>query len=284
MGADPTGAVFQASSPIGMWSGNTYLRVVTATSPMGGGQDAAHQQIPPVSALGSEYVGGSVVTRLPTLQPESVQYRVLGVVDGTQLTWDPPQAGAPTSIDSGQAFEFETTDMFTVASQDSNHPFTLSQYMPGSIGDSRPGCGPTPPTNNLSCGLGDEEWVVLVPPEQFLSNYAFFTDPTYAATNLVVTRVAGPNGFADVDIECLGTVTGWAAVGNSGSYEVAHVDLTRSGVGTTASCETSQHLATSEGAFGVMVWGTDYFASYGYPAGGNVGTINNVIVPPKPPN
>lgn len=34
------------------------------------------------------------------------------------------------------------------------------------------------------------------------------------------------------------------------------------------------------GAFGITVWGTDYYASYCYPAGGNVGAINNVVVSP----
>ena len=83
-------------------------------------------------------------------------------------------------------------------------------------------------------------------------------------------------------VACLGAVTGWQPVGTAGKYEVAHVDLFRSFVGTTPACETSQHEATSAGAFGVTVWGTDYYASYGYPAGGNIGTINDVVVPPVP--
>jgi hypothetical protein len=278
MAGDPSGAVFQATAPIGMFTGNTYLRVSSATS-SGGGQDSAHQQLPPVSALGSRYVAGSVVTRLATLEPESVPYRLLGVVDGTQLTYDPPQPTAPATINAGDVVEFETTDVFVVASQDEDHPFNVSQYMPGTGFGSRPGCG-----DFGSCGLGDEEWVVLLPPEQYLTRYVFFTDPSYSTTNLVVTRVRGTEGFSDVDIACLGTVTGWMPVGGSGDYEVAHVDLFRGGVGVQPGCATSRHEATSDGAFGVMVWGTDSYASYGYPAGGNVGVINEVVVIPEPPN
>lgn len=277
--ADPTGSVFQASAPIGMWTGNTYLRVPSLTSPGGGAQDSAHQQIPPISALGSQYVAGSVVTRLASLSPESVPYRILGVVDGTQLTYDPPIAGAPATLDAGDFVEFETTELYVVSSQDDDHPFTLSQYMPGAVSGSRPGCG-----SFGSCGLGDEEWVVLLPPAQFLSRYAFFTDPTFSTTNLVITRVKSDDVFADVDIACLGTVTGWMPVGQSGEYEVAHVDLIRGGVGAVPACATSGHEATSAGAFGIMVWGTDSYASYGYPAGGNVGVINDVVVVPEPPN
>lgn len=281
MGGDPLGTILQSDQPIGLWTGSTYLRVASATS-SGGGQDSAHQQIPHIGSLGNEYVGAGIVTRLTTLAPEDVPYRMLGVIDGTVLTYDPaPPPGAPTTLNAGQMAEFATTSLFTVSSQDEAHPFAFSQYMPGTF-TTRPGCSATPPFSGLGCGLGDEEWVIQLPPRQFLARYAFFTDPTYAATNLVITRVANGGVFSDVNVACLGAVTGWQPVGTAGKYEVAHVDLFRSFVGTTPACETSQHEASSSGAFGVTVWGTDYYASYGYPAGGNIGTINDVVVPPVP--
>ena len=279
LGSDPTGTVIQSDKPIGLWTGNDYLRVTSTTSPSGGGQDAAHQQMAPIHALGDVYVLGGIVTRMATLEPESVPYRMMGVVDGTVLNWEPSlPPGAPASLAAGEVAEFETTEMFVVSSQDVDHPFALSQYMPGTFGTTRPGC-----TDSIAvCGLGDEEWVTQLPPEQFLSQYVFFTDPTYGTTNLVITRVADASGFHEVEIECLGTVTGWQSVGTSAAYEVAHVDLARGGVGTTPACATSRHLASSTGAFGITVWGTDSYASYGYPAGGNVGAINDVKVIPAP--
>lgn len=281
-GGDPTGTVIQASAPIGVWTGNDYLRVASATS-AGGGQDSAHQQLAPISALGSEYVGAGVVTRMSSLAPESVPYQLLGVVDGTTLTWDPaPPAGAPSTLAAGQVVEFETTGLFSVRAQDDQHPFVLNHYLPGTQTGSRPGCAAVPPLDFLQCGLGDEEWVIQLPPRQFLQRYVFFTDPTYATTNLVITRVRGDQGFSDVSLSCLGTVTGWQPVGTGGQFEVAHVDLIRGFVGAAPACETSRHEATSDGAFGITVWGTDYYASYGYPAGGNVGVINTVVVPPIP--
>lgn len=281
LGADPTGTVIASDKPIGLWTGNDYLSVPTATSPSGGGQDAAHQQMAPIHALGREYVLGNIVTRLENLAPESIPYRMLGVVDGTTLNWEPSApAGAPTTLNAGQVAEFETTNMYVVSSQDADHPFALSQYMPGTNPTTRPGC--TASGGFASCGLGDEEWVTMLPPEQFLAHYVFFTDPTYGTTNLVITRTAGANGFADVTVECLGTVTGWQPVGSSGKHEVAHVDLIRGGIGTTPACQTSSHQASSAGAFGITVWGTDSYASYGYPAGGNVGVINDVTVIPIP--
>ncbi|WP_437573423.1 IgGFc-binding protein [Sorangium sp. So ce887] len=283
MGADPSGAVLQSSKPIGVWTGNTYLQVATKTSPAGGGQDAAHQQIAPISALGGEYVGAGVLSRLSSQEPESVVYRLLGVADATTLSWDPaPPAGAPATLAAGEVAEFQTTSLFSVRSQDGDHPFMLTQYMPGAPARTLPGCVAEIPVPGSPCQLGDEEWVIQLPPEQFLERYVFFTDPTYATTSLVITRVRGPNGFADVELSCLGPVTGWRPVGTAGAFEVAHVDLSRGFVGASPACETSQHEASSAGAFGVTVWGTDFFASYGYPAGGNVESINDVVAPPVP--
>lgn len=284
IGADPTSTIVEASAPIGVFTGSTYLSVSTATSPGGGGQDSAHQQIPHVKALGSEYVAPGVATRLASQGPESVPYRILGVVDGTTLTYEPSAPpGAPATLAVGQVAEFETTSLFVVRSQDDDHPFALTQYLPGTpSGNSGPGCGPQAPFPTGSCQLGDEEWVNLLAPRQFLQRYVFFTDPTYATTNLVITRVKGASGFSPVTVGCLGAeVGGWVDVGTSGNYQVAHVDLVR-GAAPIASCTGSRHEAKSEGRFGVMVWGTDWYSSYGYPAGGNVGSINNVVVPPVP--
>jgi len=272
---DPVGSILSADKPIGVFSGNTYLRVTTADNPVSG-RDSSHQMIPDVNALASEYVGAGLFSRLAGFAAESVLYRIVGVVDGTVLQWDDAvPTGAPMMLGEGDVFEFETTATFSVASQDEDHPFSLSQYMSGTL-SGQPGC-----TNQAGpCQLGDDEWVVLVPPAQFLRSYAFFVDPTYGTSTLVFVREAGPTGFEDVDLACMGTVTGWQPIGNGGRYQYAHVELFRSGTGAFAACETSQHLAQSDGNFGVTVWGTDSAASYGYAAGGNLQTINQVDVDP----
>lgn len=273
---DPSAAIFDSDKPIGLWTGTTYLFVQSQTLGPGGGE-AAHQQIAPVSAVGNEYVGAGVVTRLASLAPESVPYRIVGAVDGTNLTWDPaPPAGAPPTLTAGQIAEFETTTAFTVRSQDPDHPFLFSQYMTGTTQSTRAGC--TSSFNNLGCGLGDEEWVSLLSPKQFQNRYIFFTDPTYGTTNLVIIRARGETGFADVTVECLGVVGGWMPVGTEGLYEYAHVDLERGGV-PVGNCGTSRHLAESDGPFGIVVWGTDLYASYGYPAGSDISKINKVKLP-----
>ena len=58
---------------------------------------------------------------------------------------------------------------------------------------------------------------------------------------------------------------------------VATVDLVRAGVGI-GTCVNGLHVAESDGPFGVVVWGTDAYASYAYPAGGNARQL--VMLPP----
>jgi hypothetical protein len=42
------------------------------------------------------------------------------------------------------------------------------------------------------------------------------------------------------------------------------------------------HVADSQGRFVIMVWSLDNSSSYGYPAGGSVAPINDVVVLPVP--
>jgi hypothetical protein len=285
--------ILSSNYPIGFSGGLGYDCYKSATSE-GGGCDSAHQQIPPITALGFDYVAPPFATRIASLAPESIPYRIVGAVDGTTLTYDPPTIpsgtstiymSAPTTLSAGQVVEFESTLAFEVKSQDAKHPFYVGQIMPGcevtgyDSGGDRPGCGAS--TSGAGCCLGDEEFVNILPPAQFLQKYIFFTDVTYSTTNLVFTRNKGTTGFQDVTLDCAGVLTGWQPVGTAGLYEVTNIDLVRSQV-PNGKCNNGPHTATSNGPFGVMVWGLDTFSSYAYPAGGNVAAINTVVVPPIP--
>jgi len=270
---DMAGSVIQSNNPVSFTAGTTYLCLSSQTS-SGGGCDSGHQLIPPVSALGSEYVAPPYATRRADLQPESIKYRLVGAADGTSLTYDPAVPGAPATINVGQVVEFEAASAFTINSQDAMHPLYVGQYMSGCqvTSGTRPGDNPI---SGIPC-LGDEEYVNILPPAQWLSSYVFFTDPTYTTTNLVVVRKNNGSGFQDVTIDCLGVIGGWQPVASGGQYEITNVDMQR--LNPVGTCTNGRHTATSGGAFNVMVWGLANFASYAYPAGGNVGKINPVVV------
>jgi hypothetical protein len=235
--------------------------------------------------MGSEYVVAPYTTRMAaTTSDESEKYRIVGAVAGTTLTYDPPVSGAPTALTEGQVVDFETKGGFVVKAQDVQHPFFISQLMTGCMvtGGSRPGCSAAAISKFGSCCLGDEEYVIVVPPAQFLQKYVFFTDPTYPTTNLVVTREKTKSGFQDVTLDCAGAaLTGWKPIGSGGQYEYTNIDLIRANT-KNGQCDNGPHVATSSGPFGMTVWGLDSFSSYGYPAGGNVAPINSVVLPPTP--
>ena len=144
-------------------------------------------------------------------------------------------------------------------------------------GGTRPGATATFP--GITPMLGDEEHVIVLPPDQFLSRYAFFTDTTYATTNLVLTRVRTPAGFAEVTVDCYGSVGGWQPIGAGDRFETARIDLVRADVGV-GGCINGPQLAESDGPFGLTVWGLDTYSSYAYPAGGNVAQLSDIVIPP----
>jgi hypothetical protein len=272
-GADPleaSGSILSSDQPIGLYAGNAFLCLTSATS-TGGGCESEHEQIPPVSALGSEYVAAPYATRRADAMVESIPYRILGAVSGTVLTYDPAVSGAPQTLKAGQWADFETSTAFAVTSQDDAHPFYLAQMMTG--------CLVTGGSGDPKDCLGDEDFTNVMPTSQFLYSYVFFTDVTYATTTLSFVRSKGNNGFRDVELDCVGTLSGWLPVGVRGLHEWTSVELMRNGT-RVGNCQNGAHSARSTGQFELTVWGQDYAASYAYPAGTNVTPINGVVISP----
>ncbi|MCC6526609.1 MAG: IgGFc-binding protein [Polyangiaceae bacterium] len=266
--AELTGSIIQADKPIGFMAGHPCMRAPYGVAYC----DHGEQMVPPIQALGSEYVG--VMYRPRAGEPAI--WRLIGAVDGTQLTWSTP-VGGPATLNRGQVVELQTGTPFAVHSQDDDHPFLLFTYMSGST------WGSLSDTN----GLGDADFVISVPPAQYMTDYVFFTDPTYPETNLVVVRKKVNDAFAEVNLDCAGNLAGWQAVGD---YEWTRADLVTGNFQGVGSCTNGRHLMTSDNPFGLWVWGwgtpftTNFTAnvSYGYPGGMNVQPINTVVIPPVP--
>jgi hypothetical protein len=273
---DMSGSIILSDKPVAVMAGNRFFRLQPTPAP---GGESTHQQILPVRALASEYVAAPYDTRRADLMPEAIHYRLVGSVDGTTLTFDPPVSGAATTMDRGSVVDFIATGAFRVTSQDPMHPFAAAQIMDTANVPSGSRPGATAP--GYATMLGDEEMVTMLPPAQFLSKYVFFTDPAYATTSLTLTRVKTSKGFADVTVDCLGTISGWQPVGTSGNYEFTNVDLVRADV-SVKTCLNGRHVASSDGPFGVVVFGLDSYSSYAYPAGGNAAELSTIVVEPKP--
>jgi len=264
--AELTGSPILSDKPIAVFGGATCLNVPVGATAC----DGAHQQIPPVKALGSDYT--AIRYRNRTNQEESPPWRLVGAVDGTELTWTNKPAGAPDTIGLGTVAEFNSPGPFQVESQDEDHPFYLGAYMTGG--------------GNYG-GAGDPEWVNVIPSAQYLKKYVLFTDPTYSETSLVVVRSPVDGVFADVEIGCSGALGGWMPIGEN---EYTRVDLVTGNFQDQNGCSNGRHEMTSDNPFGVTVWGwgsnasqgfNTVYVSYAYPAGASVKGINDVEVLPQ---
>lgn len=275
--AELTGSPISSDKKIGVFGGHQCMDV-----PEGVGYcDHAEQQIPPVRALGNEYVA---VPHRPrkTDKPENYLWRVVGAADGTELTYDPPTVVGPPKLDVGGFAEFNADGPFVVKSQDKNHPFMLFGYMTGGQGYDE---------------YGDPDFVRVISPAQYLNSYVFFTDPTYPETNLTVVRQKHGEVYEDVSLDCYGVLGDWTPLG--ADYEVTRIDLVRHDFEAQGQCDNGVHSMSSKGLFGLSVWGwgtpetsggvcnedtpkLDYTCdvSYAYPAGERVTPINDVVVGP----
>lgn len=263
-----TGSPIMTSAPVGFFGAASCLNVPVNEFAC----DSAHQQIPPVSALGSSYAGIRYRNRALAVGEETPPWRIIGLVDGTVLDWDPAAPpGAPAMIDLGEVVEFNSSGEWVVTSQDEDHPFYVASYMTGGASFN---------------GEGDPEWVNVVPVDQYLNRYVFFTDPTFSETSLVVVRRPQDGQFYDVNLGCLGTLDDWTAVG---PYEYTRVNLVTGNFQDVGACSNGRHEMTSEAPFGVTVWGwgtagTQVFTqyvSYAYPAGLSLAQINDVVIEPQ---
>jgi IgGFc binding protein len=262
---DLTGSAIESNKPVGIFGGSECVNI-PVTYPY---CDLTQQQILPIAQWGHEY---ALVPYRPRIGLEDARDRVpwsfIGAVDGTQLSYDPVRPpGAPETLAAGERVIFVTDAIVSVKSQDAAHPFYTSIYM----------------TGHEYGGLGDPDFVNVVPSGQFLDRYVFFADFTFADTSLTLVRKKTAKGFSAVRLECSGEVTGWRPLGTSGEYEYTWIRLTKGHTPTKLAdgreCGYGLHVAESDGPFGVTVWGIDIDASYGYPGGMGLRPISGIQIP-----
>jgi hypothetical protein len=258
---DLTGSPITSTKPLGLWGGNVCFNIETDTQAC----DTGHQQLPPVSAMASEYV--AVRHKDRGNNPEIPPWRIVGTVDGTQLTYLPSAPnGAPSTINAKQMVKFTASGPFVVKSQDAQHPFYLAGHMLGG-------------SSANAAATGDPEHVNVIPPAQWLESYVFMTDPTIKNTNVVLVRgKAADATYKDVTIDCLsGPVSGWQTIQGS-DYQYTNVDFVKAGQGQNG-CDNGLRTAKSTWPFALTVWGWDSYVSYAYPGGASVRPINGIILP-----
>lgn len=251
-----TGSSVFSNKPTITLGGNSCAYIPRGQGPC----DTLAQQIPPYEQWGSEYVGVSYRPRTVG-GDELVWYRMVAGRDGTELDYDPIKpAGAPLTLNAGELvlFQARASEPFVVRSHDVEHPFYLGVHMSGSSGA---GLG----------GMGDPDFVNIVPAGQYRSSYSFYADSSYRENSLVIVRKSVRGKFTPVWLECAGDLPDFIPIGTRGDYEYRRVDLSHGFKPGEKfgdkQCITGLQRMRSEGPFSATIWGWDIAASYGYPGG-----------------
>jgi hypothetical protein len=236
---DLTGSSIEADKPVQVIGGHYCAYVpdnVTAAC------DHLEESMFPIEALSTTYVVTTpAVPALPNGKEQVV--RIVATQPATTLTYDPPQAGAPTTIaNAGGYVEMarQTADYVVTA----DHKVMVIQYMEG---------------QDAGGGTGDPAMTLAVPTDQYRDNYLFHAPLNYE-TNYV--NITAPTG-ATVTLDGA-AVTGFTALGASG-FGLARVVL---GPGTGGN-----HTITGSMPFGISVYGYGQYTSYWYPGGLDLANI-----------
>lgn len=237
---DLTGTLVTADRPVAVFGGHDCSFVPFDRMAC----DHLEDQLPPLEAWGTEYVG----VRNRPLEDEPTVWRVISREDGNRIRFR-PDIWTPALLDRGEYFELETTENVSFAA---DAPFLAVQFLVGQGENTE--------------AVGDPSMVVLPPVAQFRTEYGFFAPEVYyddATTsrrgeswlNLVATSDA-PVLLDDA------AVSGFTPLGTLDRY------------GAQVRVTGGAHRLSSTAPFGVMVHGYGNYVSYALPGGMNVAPIS----------
>ncbi|MCK9523877.1 MAG: MopE-related protein [Proteobacteria bacterium] len=195
--------------------------------------DHMEETVLPAEVLGNEYVvvpptgaGGNPVRH---------KVRFVGNVDGTTLTYEGDQpTGAPVSLSAGQVYDIDTTNSFTVKSQDKSHPFMVVSF----IVQAEPSA------------------TLAVTPEQFRKSYSFLTPTTFQSNYIDVIFPEGATILLDGN-----PIGGFTSAISGTNWNVRRVMLNNGPKGD------GKHKLEADQPVGLQVMGYGHATSYYYPGG-----------------
>lgn len=239
---DLTGSHVTTTKPVQVIGGHYCANVPETT----GYCDHIEESMFSVDALGKRYmVSAPAVTTLPAGKVEWI--RVIATQPNTTLTYNPPQAGAPTTIaNAGDFIEIpSSTASFLI---EANEKILVAQYMSG---------------QDAGGGTGDPAMALAVPVEQFRTSYLFHAPTNYESNYVDVTAPMGATVMLD------GAPLAFTPIGATG-YGFVRVFPLGAGPGNDGN-----HSIIGSAAFGITVYGYGQYTSYWYPGGLNLTDLIN---------
>jgi hypothetical protein len=163
--------------------------------------------------------------------------RIVATEANTTLSYNPAQAGAPTTLAKiGDYVEIaKTAESFEIIA---DHRIIVAEYLIGQSLDNKP---------------GDPAMVLAVPVQQFRSHYLFHAPTNYQANYVNITAPTG--AIITLDSATLAAGTPIGATG----FSAIRVKLDNTGTGN--------HVIDGTDRFGISVYGYGNYTSYWYPGG-----------------
>jgi len=248
---DLSGSLITANAdhPIQVVTGMPCRNVPNAASAC----DHIEESIFPAETLGKEYV--VTVPAGPNGGKAPGQWvRIIGNIDGTTLTFDPPINGGTATINAASVLDLgiQAQD-FKVSG---NNEFLVVTFMEGgSVVDPNAGVGKE---------KGDPSQSLTTAIEQYRDMYVFLAPQDY---DVNYVNIMAPPGTSVTLDETEVPASEFQAVGGSG-INVARVKLNPTGT----------HSLKSSKPVGIQVYGYGAYTSYQYPGGLNLKSI----APPPP--
>ncbi len=231
---DLTGSLVSSSKPVQLISGHYCANIPDGVAAC----DHIEESMFSVDALGRRYiVNAPAVTTIPGGKVEVI--RVIATQANTQLTYDPPQPGAPGAIAAAGDF-VEIADTAASFMITADQKILVAQYMEG---------------QDAGGNTGDPAMALAVPVEQFRTSYLFHAPPNYESNYVDVTAPAAASVMLD------GSPVTFTPIGTTG-YGLARIyPLTAGPAGD------GNHKISGNGKFGITVYGYGMYTSYWYPGG-----------------
>jgi len=299
---DLTGTIIQADHAVAVYAGNmcetvpletcvngrcTYepqYKACTTNSdcPLVMACDHLEQQLFPLKAAGTEYVVTKTWAR--GIAPDLV--RVVALKDGTTVQFSPPVVQAHM-LNKGQLFDFEIKSDIRITA---DKPIMVAQYLEGQdapgaqhyscvdlFGDRCSGgasCTCVDPNDlyggtgkacqtdkdcSQDANIGDPAFILAVPVEQYRKKYVFLVPTKYAENYLNIVAMNG----ASVTLDGVGLAANQFTPLSGTNYMVAKRRM-----------QEGSHTIVSDQPMGIVVYGWDWYVSYGYPGGMNIEAIS----------
>lgn len=207
--------------------------------------DHLEQQMFPVKTWGASYIASKTWDR----GLERDIYRIMSGADNTRIVLVPPQPGITIPVlNRGEHFEFESANNFEIHAQDAK-PILVGQFLAAQD-------APDPNVGGVGtagdAGTGDPAFMLLVPLEQYRTDFVVLTPAEYETNYLNVTVPTG----SSVQIDGEDIPAGYFTIIGSGQYSVYRQRLT-----------PGPHTIRSSEPAGVIVYGYDQYVSYAYTGG-----------------